>query len=96
MTRRNKVSKICIRNTSGRSTCAELSVEGNNFNYEKTYHSHAAAGGCPGADFVHHRCGETGADNDHHDNVDDEKGGNANDYAGNDDSLVRQLLDAFA
>jgi hypothetical protein len=71
-------------------------VEGNNFNYEKTSHSHAAAGGRPGADFVHHRRGETGADNDYDDNFDNEEGGNANDYAGNDRSNAGQLLGSLA
>jgi hypothetical protein len=67
-------------------------VEGNNFNYEKTYHSDSARGGriCP--QFLHHRGGKTsGADDDHHDNVHDEEGGNAIDDAGDDSPVIRLL-----
>jgi hypothetical protein len=72
-----------------------VSMEGNNFNYEKTYHSHAARGCRIRPEFVHHRGGKTGGahDNDDH-NVDDEKGGNAHDDAG-DDCPFNRLLGRF-
>jgi len=62
-------------------------VKETNSNYEKTYHSYTAPGGCLGPDFVHNRGGETGADHDNDHDFDDEEGGNANDYAGNYRSL---------
>jgi hypothetical protein len=69
-----------------------LSVEGNNFNYEKTYHSHSARGRRIRPEFVHHGGGKTGgADDNDDDNVHDEKGGNANDDAGDDGPVIRLL-----
>lgn len=55
-----------------RNLC-RIEFEGTTSNYEKTYHSYAIARGYRAAvDFVHHRCGKTGADQHYdHDAVDD-------------------------
>ncbi len=42
-----------------------MSVEGNNFNYEKTYHSDAAPDRGFALNLVHDRCRKTNADHDH-------------------------------
>jgi len=67
-------------------------VEGNHSNYEKTYHSHPALGGRPGANFVHNRGGKTNT-HDYHDDIDnDEEKHGADDLPGDDND---PLLDSL-
>jgi hypothetical protein len=67
-------------------------VEGNNFNYEKTYHSHAARDRRIRSEFLHHGGGKAGGtgDNDN-DNVDHQESGNADHDAGDDGPFDRLL-----
>ena len=71
-----------------------MSVEGNNFNYEKTYYCYAARGCRIRPEFLHHGGGKTGGadNNDNIDNDDEEGGGNADHDAG-DDCPFNRLLD---
>ena len=65
-----------------------MSVEGNNFNYEKTYHSHAAVHSGFALNLVHDRCRKTSADYDHHIDDDGEEEHSPIYHAGDDDDPV--------
>lgn len=65
-------------------------MEGNNFNYEKTYHSYAGARGGLAFEFVHDRRRKAGRpDYDHDDHLHREEKHGPNDHGGaNDHSLL--------
>jgi hypothetical protein len=62
--------EIFARNTSGRGTCADLSLKEQLLLYEKTYYSYSSDGRCRCApDFVHHSCGKTSSHHNDNDNA---------------------------